>query len=95
MEDICGHKKTSMKTLDSLGIVKYVEYSSVHVSAEDMKDVLVAKTAKESAGVNAKDVSSPVSASVKCERGHGKLYRDWYGEWVCPICGFHLYEDKR
>jgi intracellular sulfur oxidation DsrE/DsrF family protein len=30
-----------------------------------------------------------------CKRGCGtKLYKDWYGELVCPVCGYHEYEDE-
>ena len=94
MEDICGHKKTSMKTLAGLGIVRSVEYISVHVNAMDMKDVIAKRTANEPVGVSATDANKSATVNVKCERGHGKLYRDWFGEWVCPVCGFHLYEDR-
>ena len=29
-----------------------------------------------------------------CRRGCGRLYKDWYGELVCPICGYHEYEEE-
>ena len=83
----------------SLEIVKYVEYSLEHVNVVDMKDAYVEKTAIELVGVNAMDslvqtnpvADQHVTATAECGRGHGKLYKDWYDEWVCPICGYHTY----
>ena len=28
-----------------------------------------------------------------CKRGCGRLYLDWYDEYVCPACGYHEYKD--
>jgi hypothetical protein len=36
---------------------------------------------------------NPVADARVCKRGCGKLYLDWYGEMVCPICGYHEYKD--
>ena len=75
---------------------------------EMMKDVTVImpydvtaleKTAVGLRGVPAKiqytKVAIPrVRVRVKrCKRNCGKLYRDWYNEWVCPTCGYHEYDD--
>lgn len=38
--------------------------------------------------------SKDVVARV-CKRGcKTKLFKDWYGELVCPNCGYHEYEDE-
>ena len=34
------------------------------------------------------------NVSRTCRRGCGRLYKDWYGELVCPICGYHEYEEE-
>ena len=55
--------------------------------------VLVAtawKTADVQAGVNVMNVIPNVTVTV-CKNGCGRLYKDWYGELVCPICGYHEY----
>ena len=41
-----------------------------------------------------KVVIPPVRVRARrCKRNCGKLYRDWYDEWVCPTCGYHEYND--
>ena len=85
----------------NLEIVKYAEYSLEHVNVVDMKDVHAEKTAIELVGASAMDSlvqTNPVAdrhatVNVRCGRGHGKLYKDWYNEWVCPVCGYHTYGD--
>ena len=37
--------------------------------------------------------SVTASANRTCRKGCGRLYKDWYGELVCPICGYHEYEE--
>ena len=38
--------------------------------------------------------SAKQDADVRvCKRGCGKLYLDWYDEYVCPTCGYHEYKD--
>ena len=46
-------------------------------------------------GTLAQHVARNATASVSrtCRRGCGRLYKDWYGELVCPICGYHEYEE--
>ena len=76
--------------------------------AEMMKDVTVImpydvtaleKTAVRLRGVPVKiqytkDATPPVRVRARrCKRNCGKLYRDWYDEWVCPTCGYHEYDD--
>jgi len=58
--------------------------------------VLVAtawKTVDVQAGVNVMNATTNVSVTV-CKHGCGRLYKDWYGELVCPICGYHEYEKE-
>jgi uncharacterized protein (DUF2225 family) len=74
-----------------LETVKPVEYSLEHVNVVDMKDVSAKIIAKELVGVNVMAVKKTVTATAQCGRGHGRLYKDWYDEWVCPICGYHTY----
>jgi len=50
------------------------------------------KIAGVQAGVNVMNVISNVTATV-CKYGCGYLYKDWYGELVCPICGYNVYEE--
>ena len=52
------------------------------------------KTVGVQAGVNVMNVISNVTATV-CKYGCGYLYKDWYGELVCPICGYHKYEKEK
>ena len=71
--------------------------------------VSATKTANALAGVSASSAMRSVSVSVlgiqqmsryclrsnRCKNGCGRLYKDWYGELVCPICGYHEYlEDE-
>jgi len=51
------------------------------------------KIADVQAGVNVMNATTNVSVIV-CKHGCGKLYKDWYGELVCPICGYHEYEKE-
>ena len=51
------------------------------------------KTVDVQAGVNVMNATTNVSVTV-CKHGCGKLYKDWYGELVCPICGYHEYENE-
>ena len=51
------------------------------------------KTVDVQAGVNVMNATTNVSVTV-CKHGCGKLYKDWYGELVCPICGYHEYEKE-
>jgi len=44
-------------------------------------------------GVSVNNVITNVTVIV-CKYGCGKLYKDWYGELVCPICGYHKYEKE-
>ena len=75
----------------SLEIAMYVEYSLGRVNVVDMKDAYVGRTAIELVGVNVTAVKKTATVNAQCGRGHGKLYKDWYDEWVCPICGYHTY----
>ena len=75
----------------SLEIAMYVEYSLGRVNVVDMKDVHAGRIAKELVGANAMVVKKTATVIAECGRGHGKLYKDWYDEWVCPICGYHTY----
>ena len=50
------------------------------------------RIAYEQAGVNVTTVTKLATVSV-CKNGCGKLYEDWYGELVCPICGYHEYKE--
>ena len=51
------------------------------------------KTVDVQAGVNVMNATTNVSVTV-CKHGCGRLYKDWYGELVCPICGYHEYEKE-
>ena len=56
------------------------------------------KIAVGQVGVNAR-VEITASASVKvnrrtCKRRCGRLYLDWFKEWVCPICGYNEYSEE-
>ena len=48
------------------------------------------KTVDVQAGVNVMNATTNAIVAV-CKNGCGKLYKDWYGELVCPICGYHEY----
>ena len=48
------------------------------------------KIAGVQAGVNVMNATMNVTVIV-CKHGCGRLYKDWYGELVCPICGYHEY----
>ena len=38
--------------------------------------------------------SAKQDADVRvCKRGCGRLYLDWYDEYVCPTCGYHEYKE--
>ena len=76
---------TSMK----LNVMKLSATNVIPISA------YVEKIASESATVTAKGkrVEKIAPASV-CKRGCGRLYKDWYEELVCPICGYHEYEEE-
>ena len=50
------------------------------------------KTVNVQAGVNVKNVAQLATVNV-CKNGCGKLYEAWYGELVCPICGYHEYKE--
>ena len=76
-----------------LEIAMSVEYSLEHVNVVDMKDVHAERIAIELVGVNVTAVKKTATVSARCGRGHGRLYKDWYDEWVCPICGYHKYGD--
>ncbi len=52
--------------------------------------VIAWRIAGAQAGVNVMTVKTNVTVTV-CKYGCGKLYKDWYGELVCPICGYHEY----
>ena len=59
-------------------------------------------TRTASAPVGASVLTATRSASVsvletqlkRCRNGCGWLYKDWYDELVCPICGYHEYIDE-
>ena len=55
--------------------------------------VIAWRIAGAQAGVNAMNVTMSANVLV-CKNGCGKLYKDWYGELVCPICGYHEYEKE-
>tara|TARA_R100000687_G_scaffold54779_1_gene43533 strand:- start:545 stop:787 length:243 start_codon:yes stop_codon:yes gene_type:complete len=76
-----------------LEIAMSVEYSLEHANVVDMKDVHAERIAIELVGVNVTAVKKTATVNARCGRGHGKLYKDWYDEWVCPICGYHKYGD--
>ncbi len=48
------------------------------------------KIADAQAGVNVMSAITNVIVIV-CKNDCGRLYKDWYGELVCPICGYHEY----
>ena len=50
------------------------------------------RIAYEQAGVNVTTVTKLATVNV-CKNGCGKLYEDWYGELVGPICGYHEYKE--
>ena len=50
------------------------------------------RIAYEQAGVNVTTVTKIATVNV-CKNGCGRLYEDWYGELVCPICGYHEYKE--
>jgi len=54
--------------------------------------VYVWKIVKEQVGVNVSSAIIGATVSV-CKYGCGYLYKDWYGELVCPICGYNVYEE--
>ena len=53
-----------------------------------------ALTATRSASVSA--LATPLKNRYyrRCKNGCGRLYKDWYGELVCPVCGYHEYIDE-
>ena len=51
------------------------------------------KTVDVQAGVNVMNATTSATVTV-CKHGCGRLYKDWYGELVCPICGYHEYEKE-
>jgi len=51
------------------------------------------KIAGAQAGVSVMNATMNAIVLV-CRYGCGKLYKDWYGELVCPICGYHEYEKE-
>ena len=53
-----------------------------------------ASTATRSASVSA--LATPLKSRYyrRCKNGCGRLYKDWYGELVCPVCGYHEYIDE-
>ena len=64
--------------------------------------VSATKTVNVPVGASASSATRSVSVSVlvtrqknqyyrRCKNGCGRLYKDWYGELVCPICGYHEY----
>ena len=77
-----------------------------YVNATTMKVVSVEKIVHKLVGVPAWAMrpsyrqqmtcsSAKTAADVRvCKRGCGKLYLDWYDEFVCPVCGYHEYKDK-
>ena len=50
------------------------------------------KNVNVKAGVNVMNVAQLATVNV-CKNCCGKLYQDWYGELVCPICGYHEYKE--
>ena len=67
--------------------------------------VSATKTVNVPVGASALSATRSVSVSVletqpksryfrRCKNGCGKLYKDWYGELVCPICGYHEYVEE-
>ena len=56
--------------------------------------VIAWKIADAQVGVSVNNVTTNVTVIV-CKYGCGKLYKDWYGELVCPICGYHKYEKEK
>ena len=76
-----------------------------YANATTMKVVSVEKIAHKLAGVpvwmlmnmsyrqkKSSSVRQDVGVRV-CKRGCGKLYLDWYDEFVCPVCGYHEYKE--
>ena len=51
------------------------------------------KTVGVQAGVNVMNATTNATVIV-CKNGCGRLYKDWYCELVCPICGHHEYEKE-
>jgi len=77
------------------------------VSATTTKAVSVERTVLKLVGVPAWMRKRGLKAQKKyscakkgvvarvCKRGcKTKLFKDWYGELVCPNCGYHEYEDE-
>ena len=67
--------------------------------------VSATKTVNVPVGASASSATRSVSVSVlatrqknryyrRCKNGCGRLYKDWYGELVCPICGYHEYVEE-
>ena len=63
------------------------------------------RTASAPVGVSVSTATRSASVSVlvtqqksryyrRCKNGCGRLYKDWYGELVCPVCGYHEYIDE-
>ena len=41
------------------------------------------------------EITASVSVSRRtCKRKCGRLYLDWFKEWVCPICGYNEYSEE-
>ena len=68
-------------------------------------DANATRTASEPVGANVSTAMRSASVSVlvtqlksryyrRCRNGCGRLYKDWYGELVCPICGYHEYVEE-
>ena len=68
-------------------------------------DASATRTASVPVGVSASTATRSVSVSVlvtrqknqyyrRCKNGCGRLYKDWYGELVCPVCGYHEYVEE-
>ena len=76
-----------------------------YVSATTTRAVNVEKIVHKLVGVPAwmmntgyypqrKSSSAKKDVDVRvCKRGCGKLYLDWYDEYVCPTCGYHEYKE--
>ena len=68
-------------------------------------DASATRTASVPVGASASTATRSASVSVlvtrqknryyrRCKNGCGRLYIDWYGELVCPICGYHEYVEE-
>lgn len=76
--------------------VRFVDgYTSMKLNVVSQEVAYVERIACSSVTVTAKDKHVKSSARVSvCKKGCGRLYRDWFNELVCPVCGYHEYSEE-